>query len=544
MSNEVLYRRWRPQRFAEVAGQEPVTRTLANAVAQGRLAHAYLFCGPRGTGKTSTGRILAKAVNCTDPQGGEPCNACDSCRAYLEGRALDLVEMDAASNRGIDDIRSLREKVGYAPGSSRYKVYLIDEVHELTAQAFDALLKTLEEPPPHVLFILATTEAHKVPATIISRCQRFDFRRIPLSAIVERLAVIARAEGFQVDEESLGLVARKATGALRDAINLLEQMVAFFGPRLTAEEVRQGLGLTGDPRSRELVGCVLGRDLAGALRLLSSVRDDGLDLRQFQREVVEHLRSLLLVKAGAAAALDLPQGEAAALEALAKDASPSEVARALRAFGGADLRSDPHSPLPLELAAAECVLGPAEAAVAPAPQPEKVVPMRPPAERERPAAPGPAARREAPPPGRAPAPPEPRPVGAAPAGEPTALEGAAPPDGDGELADRIRLQLRQDGKQDRQRQTVSALLNGSCTVLEVTDQELTLGFFRRFKFHWERVESAPNRKLVEEAASKVLGRAVRLKCVLLEEDARPRRSGGHLVRAARELGARVIIDGG
>ena len=201
MTSEVLYRKWRPQTFAEVAGQEAITRTLTNAVAAGKVAHAYLFSGPRGTGKTTAGRLLAKAVNCTQSVGGEPCNQCESCRPFVEGRALDLIELDAASNRGIDEIRSLREKVGFAPAAARYKLYLVDEVHMLTEPAFNALLKTLEEPPPHVIFVLATTEAHKVPATIASRCQRFDFRRIPLEAIVGRLEQICGAESIECPPE-------------------------------------------------------------------------------------------------------------------------------------------------------------------------------------------------------------------------------------------------------------------------------------------------------------------------------------------------------
>jgi DNA polymerase-3 subunit gamma/tau len=249
LTSEVLYRKWRPQTFAEVAGQEVVTRTLTNAVAAGKVAHAYLFSGPRGTGKTTTGRLLAKAVNCLDPaeeRPGEPCNQCDSCRMFTEGRALDLIELDAASNRGIDEIRSLRDKVGFAPTSGRYKIYLVDEVHMLTEPAFNALLKTLEEPPPHVIFVLATTEVHKVPATVTSRCQRFDLRRIPLDAIVDRLTQICEREEVECPRDGLALVARQATGSLRDAINLLEQLMDYHGRRLTLEDVQTGLGLAGD----------------------------------------------------------------------------------------------------------------------------------------------------------------------------------------------------------------------------------------------------------------------------------------------------------
>ncbi|MCH7718309.1 MAG: DNA polymerase III subunit gamma/tau, partial [Chloroflexi bacterium] len=283
MSTEVLYRKWRPRTFAELAGQEAVVRTLTNALASGKVSHAYLLSGPRGTGKTTTGRLLAKALNCAKPKKGEPCNKCDSCLSYMEGRALDLIELDAASNRGIDEIRNLREKANFAPtaGGDAYKLYLVDEVHMLTEPAFNALLKTLEEPPPHVVFVLATTEVHKVPPTVISRCQRFDFRRIPLAASVERLGYIAAQEGIDCPQEGLETIARIATGSLRDGVNLLEQMADSYGKKLSLEQVREGLGLVVDARSAQLSAHVLRGELAQGLTLISSVRDDGLDLRQF-----------------------------------------------------------------------------------------------------------------------------------------------------------------------------------------------------------------------------------------------------------------------
>src|SRR5512133_2025228 len=219
-----LYHRWRSRSFSEVVGQDHVTRTLRNAVATGRIVHAYLFCGPRGTGKTSTARILAKAVNCLDPQDGEPCNRCASCVTVTEGRAMDLIELDAASNRGIDDARELRDKIRFSPSESRYKVYIIDEAHMLTSEASNALLKTLEEPPEHAILILATTESHKILATISSRCQRFDFRRIPMQAIVAQLEMICSAEGLSPADGVLDRVARMARGSLRDAESLLDQL--------------------------------------------------------------------------------------------------------------------------------------------------------------------------------------------------------------------------------------------------------------------------------------------------------------------------------
>src|SRR4030043_329445 len=217
MASQVLYRKWRPRTLAEVIGQEPITQTLRNALRSGRVSHAYLFCGPRGTGKTSTARSLAKAINCLNLKDGEPCNTCEMCLAISQGRALDIIEIDAASNTGVDDIRSLREKVNYAPNQARYKVYIIDEVHMLSTSASNALLKTLEEPPPPVIFILATTEAHKILPTILSRCQRFDFRRLSQADVTSRLDYICQKEDIHIDPEALRIIARNATGSLRDA---------------------------------------------------------------------------------------------------------------------------------------------------------------------------------------------------------------------------------------------------------------------------------------------------------------------------------------
>ncbi|MDA1061634.1 MAG: DNA polymerase III subunit gamma/tau, partial [Chloroflexi bacterium] len=313
MSQEVLYRKWRPGTFGDVAGQDPIMTTLRHAVAAASPAHAYLFTGPRGTGKTSTGRILAKAVNCTAPLDGEPCNLCDSCRAFSEGRALDLIELDAASNRGIDEVRALREGVGYSPNAATYKVYLVDEVHMLTDAAFNALLKTLEEPPPHVIFVLATTEPHRIPPTISSRCQRFDFRRIALPDIVQRLNAIAAGEGIAVADGGMELIARQAGGSLRDAVNLLDQLAAFRGTTLDLDGVQRGLGLVVDDRAPQLARAAIERDLAAGLGLLSAVRDDGIEVRAFVREVVSMLRTLLLLRAGAREGLALSDGQLAEL---------------------------------------------------------------------------------------------------------------------------------------------------------------------------------------------------------------------------------------
>src|SRR5574341_266897 len=328
-----LYRRWRPQTFAEVAGQDAVTRTLRNSIASGRLAQAYLLCGPRGTGKTSLGRLIAKAANCTAPVEGEPCNACDSCRAFNQNRAIDFVEQDAASHNSVDDIRQLRENVVLTPMSGNRKVYLLDEVHMLSKGAYNALLKTVEEPPPHIIFVLATTEPHKVESTIISRCQRFDLKRIPMGAAVGWLRHICTNEGYDVDDASLEEIARSATGSLRDAINGLEQVVTYYGPSPSLEQIQEALGLRTDARSAELARLALAGDLAGGLKLIAAVRDDGADAKEFCRQVTQYLRGLLLAKAGVLEGLELPREAADEVKAIASGLQRTDIVRALRAFG-------------------------------------------------------------------------------------------------------------------------------------------------------------------------------------------------------------------
>ena len=373
---EVFYRKWRPRTFGELVGQEVVTQTLRRSIALGRVSHAYLFCGPRGTGKTSAARILAKAANCLAPGDGEPDNACALCVATNEGRSLDLVEIDAASNRGIDDIRNLSDKIHFTPNESRYRVYIIDEVHMLTEPAFNALLKTLEEPPGHAIFILATTEAHKVPLTIISRCQRYDFRRISADDVTAKLAELCVAEEVEHDDEALRLIARAAGGSLRDAENLLEQAVVSYSGVLTGAGLRDMLEMGGDEHALRLVEHVASGNVKDGLALIDRFTRDGSDLRHLLAGVIEHLRGAMLLSAVGEAPLAFSEETTSRLRAVGGEAPLEKLVGALKSFGKADLRRDAFSPLPLELALVESCTEPAPSTASAATVPAVAAPAR------------------------------------------------------------------------------------------------------------------------------------------------------------------------
>lgn len=296
MSYQALYRSWRPQTFADFMGQPHVKQTLMNAIARGQVAHAYLFCGPRGTGKTSAAKVLAKAVNCTSPHGAEPCNECPACQSILNGNNVDVEEIDAASNRGVDEIRQLRDKVQYAPASLQRKVYIVDEVHMLTTEAFNALLKTLEEPPGHTLFVLATTEPHKIPSTIVSRCQRFDFRRISPEVIVERLQTVCADEEWPYEEEALWKVAEAADGGLRDALGLLEQTAAFGQGSITAENAAHVMGGVESSSLLQLIESLAKEDVLDVMQRLMQWYESGKDAARIVQEILQVVRDLFIVK--------------------------------------------------------------------------------------------------------------------------------------------------------------------------------------------------------------------------------------------------------
>ncbi len=356
-----LYRKWRSQSFDEVVGQEHVTQTLRNALREGRVAHAYLFAGPRGTGKTSSARILAKALNCSAPEAERPCNKCATCVAITEGRMIDLIEIDAASNNGVDDIRELRDKVGFRPSEGRYKIYIIDEVHMLSNSAFNALLKTLEEPPPHARFVLATTEPHKIPATVLSRCQRFDFRRIPAPEIASHLQHIVAAEGFGADHDALLAIARSAQGCMRDAVSLLDQMLSYGAETVTLAQVQQVLGAVNAQAVADLVDALATKNLAQGLGLIHSLVTGGASLNEFCAQVVEHLRGIMMLQMTNDPGLldDLPGESIQKLQQQAKQMPLPTTLYAIKRFSEAipELKGGYQPQLPLELALIEAVQG-------------------------------------------------------------------------------------------------------------------------------------------------------------------------------------------
>ena len=353
MSYQVLARKWRPQTFDAVVGQDAITRTLRNALASGRLAHAYLFAGPRGIGKTTTARLLARALLCPERRGPEACGACDVCRESAAGTLMDVIEIDGASNRGIEEIRTLRENVKYAPARGRYKVYIIDEVHQLTEAAFNAMLKTLEEPPPHVVFVLATTDPRDIPPTVLSRVQRFDFRPIAPDLLAAAIERILGEEGVPFEPGALPVIVRAAEGSLRDALSLLDTAIAYGNGRLEAEAVAQLLGASAPEAVRAFAAALIAHDTGAALEAIDRAAREGEDLQAFARDVIEQLRRALVLKAAPTAKLaDLTHAEGNELRKLGEAASLDELLYVLRAFLEADaqMRESPHPRVELEIA--------------------------------------------------------------------------------------------------------------------------------------------------------------------------------------------------
>ncbi|HLU11238.1 MAG TPA: DNA polymerase III subunit gamma/tau [Oceanobacillus sp.] len=360
MPEQALYLKWRPLSFDAMVGQEHITRTLRNALKSDRIRHAYLFSGPRGTGKTTSARLLAKAVNCLHPDPEQrPCNQCSTCVAVNEGRFLDLIEIDAATHTGVDDVRELRDKIAFAPGEGRYKIYIIDEVHRFSGSAFDALLKTLEEPPDHAIFVLATTEIDKVPATIKSRCLQFEFRRFSVREVADRLQEIVENEGLKAERAALEMVARQGTGSMRDSVSLLDQIITDPQEVITLEMVQRVLGTASSAAVRDLVEALIHMDAAEGLRVINRAIDSGTDPRQFGQQVVEHLRAVLLTQTAGAELVEASQEDRALYAAQAANIQRNMLVRALRAFSEAvsNFKGGWQPQLPLELALIESVRG-------------------------------------------------------------------------------------------------------------------------------------------------------------------------------------------
>ena len=351
MAYVALYRRWRPESFADLVGQEHISRTLSRAVTSGQTSHAYLFTGPRGTGKTSMAKILARALNCAEGPTLTPCGVCDSCRSISDGSSMDVFEIDAASNRGIDEIRDLRESVKFAPTEGHYKIYIIDEVHMLTTEAFNALLKTLEEPPERVIFILATTEPHKVPATIQSRCQRYDFHRITVTEIRDRLIYVCKESDIAAEEDALGIIAAQADGGMRDALSILDQCMALAEGTLTAERVQEALGLVGRAWIRRMAGEIAARDAAALIAQLSELLQSGRELKQVLAELAQYFRRLMIAGVGGAvSAAELCAGDAEELRMDAAQFTQEEIMAILRRLNETmqELRTSPQPRIAVE----------------------------------------------------------------------------------------------------------------------------------------------------------------------------------------------------
>jgi len=546
--SQALYRKWRPRLWDQVIGQEHVVQTLQNAIRSARVGHAYLFAGPRGTGKTTSARLLAKAVNClTENLSERPCDQCAHCLAVNDGRFLDLIEIDAASNTSVEDVRDLRDKINFAPSQGRFKVYIIDEVHMLSTAAFNALLKTLEEPPPHAIFILATTEVHKIPATVLSRCQRHEFRRIPLNLIVSHLKQLAEQENLDVSDEAMILIARQATGSMRDAISLLDQL-SSSGSRITLDFAQTVLGTAASQMVVDLVDAIIQRNPAVGLECIHAALDSGSDPRQFARQVVDYIRNLLLVRLGNADQIEATTEQRAGMARQAKALEQEQILDALRSFNSAasEARSGWQPGLPLELALAEAVdwtpAQPTTASVAsstekqnPQPQPAKTAPHNKAQSQELVQS--------------SPQPSEPKSVEQPSSGsilkrEPPSTPAANPPSNSDEPTKAMVMQnwAKVRAATKRQHSMTEGLLN-SCRTIELRDGVLELGFASPLLK--SKMEKDDNINIARAAIKQVLGWDLPIVCVDVsgkgggtQTDADVDAEG--MVNAALSLGGKIV----
>ena len=524
--SQALYRKWRPRQWDEVVGQEHILQTLTNAVRAGRVGHAYLFAGPRGTGKTTVARIIAKAVNClNDDPAMRPCNECEHCKSVNENRFLDLIEIDAASNTSVDDVRDLRDKINFSPTQGKYKIYIIDEVHMLSTAAFNALLKTLEEPPPHAIFVLATTEIHKIPATVLSRCQRHEFRRVPVDKIIDLLKQIAKQEKIKVDEDALAVVARQATGSVRDAISLLDQLASLEG-KIDLALTQTVLGTATSQTVLDLIASIQDKQPAPAMDAIHRALDAGADPRSLARQIVDYLRGLMLIQMGNDGQVEATKEVKGTMAKHAKAISTHDVLRMMKAFNAAatDTRGGWQPSLSLELALAEVLDFPAEV---PAPKrEEKPVPVKA-AEKEAPV------KRQAP---KAETVSSPAPSDIIPEMEDKAPQVAAAVISFAEVV-KVWRDIRSIVKPDHP--GIEALLN-SCRPLEVRGSDLYLGFqsetVRALMDMPEKVQIA------RDAIKEVLGVDLSIKCVVTNAKGQlpPDVNPDGMVAAAIQNGGEVV----
>jgi len=518
---QVLYLKWRPGNWSEVIGQDHIITTLKNAIRQDRVSHAQLFSGPRGTGKTSTARILAKAVNClSEDLANRPCNECAHCLSVARGEFLDLIEIDAASNTSVDDVRDLREKINFSPNQGRYKVYIIDEVHMLSKPAFNALLKTLEEPPPHAMFILATTEVHKIPITVISRCQRHDFRRISVPEIVGHLQSMADSEAIDVDQEVLGLIARQATGSLRDAISILDQL-SSAEQKITPDLAHQVLGTSPDQAVLNFVDAILEADAAGGLNTLHESAERGNDPAQFTRQIIAYFRNVLLMLMENPDRIDVPSDVFSVIEKHSRAIDIKDLLDLIRIFNAAinDRGGSWQPTLPLEMAFLEALdtIGGAEPRSISKPPPKK-------ASQKKPAKLSKAAPSKKAPPKKAETP------------EKSTESGQQP------------LAVLQQWKDilERVRETspsTQGILNSS-KPLGIKDNQLVLSF--RSDAIKEKMEKGDHLQICQEVIEKVVGIKIPILCIVggkdqsdLPDDVDP---NGLVASAVRDLGGSYVSD--
>ena len=529
MSHVSFYRKWRPQSFDELIGQERVTRTLQNAIRTNRVVHAYLFAGHRGTGKTTTARILAKALNCVQGPTPTPDNTCPNCEAIGGGYSMDVIEIDAASNRGIEEIRELRHRIRLAPTEGRYKIYIIDEAHMLTTEAANALLKTLEEPPAHAVLVLVTTEPHRLPPTILSRCQRFDFRRVSQKEIIARLSTIAQTEGFRIDDAALTLIASAADGSVRDAESILDQLVSFAEGPISSQDVQAVLGILAEEVALRLAGSIIARDAAACLDLVGQVINEGKDVRQVLRTLLDHFRDLLVLKTGTAGeVLDTTEQRLRALQQQVPSTSVEEILRALNVLSAADseARWSPQPRLLLEIAlirlcrpemdptleglrmrlsALEQRLG--EGA---APTPQRVPPASAPPVRELTP--------------KSPVKPAPKdPTNAAP--EPAVVAVVETPQAVAVALEDVRRSWARILEEVKKTKMFCHALLIEGVPLGVDGDYLIIGLRSGYNFHLDHLHRPENRTVVEGAIERVLQQHLRLRCTMLDGDDEPHMSG-------------------